>query len=157
MIVPQEQFTTWMSAALALAGRAAQLGEVPVGAVIAKLSTGEILSEAHNLVESRHDATAHAEILAIQLATKKIQNWRLTDCALCVTLEPCTMCIGAIRLARLPLIVFGAADERMGACGSLYDLSQDARWGTKPPRLIGSVMENESRALLDQFFRSLRE
>ena len=146
-----------MRAALAQANLAMQGGEVPVGAVVARISDGGIISAAHNLVESQHDATLHAEVIAIQSAAKAQKNWRLSECALCVTLEPCTMCIGAIRLARIPLVIFGASDPRMGACGSLYDLSQDSRWGAAPPRLVGSVMENESRALLDLFFRSLRE
>ena len=143
-----------MTAALCEARMAQSTGEVPVGAVVAR--DGEIIARAHNRVESLLDCCAHAEILAIRHASLVTGNWRLDDCTLCVTLEPCSMCIGAIRLARIPLIIFGASDPSMGAVGSLYDLSQDDRLGPVP-RVISGIRSEESAQLIQGFFRSRRE
>ncbi|RMG41050.1 MAG: nucleoside deaminase [Candidatus Dadabacteria bacterium] len=129
-------------------------GEVPVGAVVA--FRGEIIARAHNRVEELGMACAHAEMLAIEDASRELGNWRLSDCVLCVTLEPCSMCIGAIRLARIPLIVYGARDERLGACGSLYDLSLDPRLGS-PPRVISGVQHDECVNLMKEFFKEQRK
>jgi tRNA(adenine34) deaminase len=142
-----------MEQALEEAHKASKIGEVPVGAVVAV--ENKIIARAHNLVESKKDASAHAEVLAIQQASSSIGNWRLTDAVLCVTLEPCTMCIGASRLARIPTIVFGVDDPRMGAVGSLYDISVDERLGP-PPRVIRGIKEAQCRTVLSSFFEELR-
>ena len=140
-----------MEAAFAQALSASECGEVPVGAVIAR--GGEIIAKAHNLVESTHDPSAHAEVLAIRRATAALGDWRLSDCVLCVTLEPCTMCIGAIKLARIPVLVFGAKDEGMGAVGSLYDLSGDD--GTC--RVISGIHAHQCGEVLSEFFKRSRD
>lgn len=142
-----------MSRAITQAQMAARMGEVPVGAVIA--CNDQIIAEAHNLVESSKSATAHAEVRVIEAASKHLGRWRLEDCTLCVTLEPCTMCIGAVRLSRLGTIIFGAADSRLGAVGTLYDLSQDSRLGPLP-RVIRDVETQACTELLRTFFNSLR-
>ncbi len=154
MQVDQPLLDRLMSAALCEARAAEIAGEVPVGAVIAH--KGEIIARAHNRVESDLDCCAHAEILAIRHAALTLNDWRLNDCIICITLEPCSMCIGAIRLARIPLIVFGAADPSMGAVGSLYDLSQDERLGAVP-RVITGVKADECGQLVSNFFRIRRE
>ncbi len=142
-----------MHAALEQAQAGAAQGEVPVGAIV--VVGGEIVSRAHNEVESGKDASAHAEILAMRRAALSAGDWRLNDALLCVTLEPCTMCIGAAKLARIPTIVFGAEDPRLGAVGSLYDLSQDARNGPVP-RVIRGIEEERCRNLLQEFFKRCR-
>ena len=143
-----------MSIALEEAQKAFDKGEVPIGAVVA--DRNGILSQAHNLIESKHDATAHAELLAIQAAAKKVSNWRLLDTVLCVTIEPCTMCLGAIRQSRIATVIYGARDARYGAMGSLYDLSQDERLG-KPPQVIPGVKAEECAQLLKDFFKLRRK
>ncbi|MBN8548676.1 MAG: nucleoside deaminase [Deltaproteobacteria bacterium] len=143
-----------MQASLAEAKRAASFGEVPVGAVVAQGK--EIIAFGRNEMELRCDPTAHAEVLAIRRATQVLGNWRLTESVLCVTLEPCTMCMGAIRLARIPVIVYGARDERMGAAGSLYDLSLDSRLGAGP-RIISGICEKEAAEVLSEFFQHRRD
>jgi tRNA(adenine34) deaminase len=135
MSLSQQQFHSLMGRALEVAARGASAGEVPVGAVVVDLATGEEIAACHNLVEQQGAVTSHAEVLALQQAGARRGGWRLDGCGLFVTLEPCTMCIGAIRLARLDLLVYGAADPRLGACGSLYDLSLDERLGP-PPRVV---------------------
>ena len=141
-------------AAIEEANNAFEKGEVPVGAVI---SNGrEIIARAHNLVETLQDATAHAEILAIRAASKQLENWRLMDAILCVTLEPCTMCMGAIKNSRIPTLFFGAYDQRAGACGSVYDLSIDSRTGLVPT-VVGGVQESRAVELLKRFFQGVRE
>ncbi|NDC39037.1 MAG: nucleoside deaminase [Proteobacteria bacterium] len=142
-----------MEQALAEAEKAAKIGEVPVGAVVAVQN--KIISRAHNLVETKKDASAHAEVLAMQQASSTLSNWRLNNAVLCVTLEPCTMCIGALRLSRIGTIIFGAEDPRMGAVGSLYDLSIDDRLGA-PPRVIRGIREAQCRTQLSSFFEELR-
>lgn len=146
-----DQLNTLMLAALEQARIGAEKGEVPVGAVVA--SEGNIICRAHNLTESLNDATAHAECLAIREASRILKNWRLADCTLCVTLEPCAMCLGAIRLARIPLLVFGANDEVMGAAGSTFDLTADDGM----PRVISGIMRDECAALLRGFFEARRK
>ena len=137
----------FMRVALEEAKVAFDEGEVPVGAVIVK--DKQVVAKAHNLIESDCDPTAHAEIIAIKGASKKLNSWRLDDCSLYVTLEPCTMCIGAIRQARISEIYFGAFDEKFGACGSLYDLSGKVKINSE----LGA---KESVELLGEFFRKLR-
>ena len=134
---------------------AAQSGhDVPVGALIVN-AAGEIIAQAHNNREITHDPTGHAEIIAIREATAAIQDWRLEGCTLVVTLEPCVMCAGAIVAARIPRVVFGAWDERVGASGSLYDLLRDARLGA-PVEVIAGVKEKEAGLQLRDFFSTRR-
>lgn len=146
-------YTALMETALA---EAAQSGvDVPVGAIVVTAS-GEIIGRAHNNREITHDPTGHAEILAIREATNFLTDWRLDGCTLVVTLEPCVMCAGAIVAARIPRVVFGAWDERVGASGSLYDLLRDARLGN-PVEVIGGVQEEECAEQLRAFFSARRE
>ena len=143
----------FMRAALGEAAQALALGEVPVGAVVVR--DGEIVARAHNERETGGDPTAHAEVLAIRRAARALGRRRLSDCTLYVTLEPCPMCAGAIAMARLGEVVFGAYDERAGCCGSLYALTEDAAFGAVIPS-SGGLLEEECRALLDQFFAAKR-
>jgi tRNA(adenine34) deaminase len=134
---------------------AAQSGhDVPVGALVVTAS-GEVIGRAHNNREVTKDPTGHAEIIAIREATQFLQDWRLEGCTLVVTLEPCVMCAGAIVAARIPRVVFGAWDERVGASGSLYDLLRDARLGA-PVEVISGVKEKEAAQQLRDFFSSKR-
>lgn len=155
MLIPPtpEQLNVLMNEALQEAANAAAAGEVPVGAVVAH--AGNIIGRGHNLTESRGTISAHAEMIAIDRAAHTLGGWRLSECILCVTLEPCTMCLGAIRLARVPLLVFGAGDSRQGAVGSLYDLSQDPRLGD-PIRVIRNIKQTECEEMLSRFFKQLR-
>ena len=143
----------FMRAALGEAAQALALGEVPVGAVVVR--DGEIVARAHNERETGGDPTAHAEVLAIRRAARALGRRRLSDCTLYVTLEPCPMCAGAIAMARLGEVVFGAYDERAGCCGSLYALTEDAAFGAVIPS-SGGLLEEECRALLDRFFAAKR-
>ncbi len=134
---------------------AEQSGEdVPVGAIVVTAS-GEVIGRAHNNREETKDPTGHAEIIAIREATAAMDDWRLDGCTLVVTLEPCVMCAGAIVAARIPRVVFGAWDERVGASGSLYDLLRDARLGN-PVEVIAGVKEVEASAKLKSFFAARR-
>ena len=142
-----------MGKALELARQATEKGEVPVGAVVIK--EGNLVAAAHNLREQSGNPVAHAEMLAIQAAAKKLGNWRLTETTLYVTLEPCPMCAGAIILARIPRVVFGAADPKSGAAGSLYNIVQDERLNHKV-ELLSGVCAEESSALLRTFFHNRR-
>lgn len=142
-----------MREALAEAAAAAAHNEVPVGAVIAH--GGTIIGRGHNTTEADNTVIAHAEVHAITTASRALNNWRLSECVLCVTLEPCTMCLGAIRLARIPTLIFGAGDSKQGAVGSLYDLSQDERVGGRL-RVISGVCISECEAVLRSFFSSRR-
>ena len=128
--------------------------DVPVGAVILN-SSGEVIASAHNQRELTGDPTAHAELLAIQQIGKAKGDWRLEDLTLVVTLEPCVMCAGAIVAARIPKVVFGAFDERVGAAGSRYDLLRDGRLGN-PVEVIAGVKELECSKLLKDFFEAKR-
>ena len=142
-----------MRAALGEAAQALALGEVPVGAVVVR--DGEIVASAHNERETGGDPTAHAEVLAIRRAARALGRRRLSDCTLYVTLEPCPRCAGAIAMARLGEVVFGAYDERAGCCGSLYALTEDAAFGAVIPS-SGGLLEEKCRALLDRFFAAKR-
>ncbi len=143
-----------MESALEQAEKAFGCSEVPVGAALGH--SGKVIAAAANGMEGRTDATAHAEMLVMREAASRLGNWRLKDCVLCVTLEPCTMCAGAIRLSRLPAVIYGARDPRAGAFGSLYDLSQDARLGD-PVRVVSGVEEDRCVKLLKDFFAAKRE
>ena len=128
--------------------------DVPVGAVLIDAS-GQVVASAFNERELTGDPTAHAELLAIQRVGKAKGNWRLEDLTLVVTLEPCSMCAGAIVAARIPRVIFGAFDEKVGAAGSRYDLLRDSRLGT-PVEVIAGVREAECAKLLKDFFDRLR-
>ena len=141
-----------MGAALEEARKAAALGEVPVGAVVAK--DGEIISAAHNTRETEKNALHHAELLAIDAACKKLGGWRLWQCELFVTLEPCPMCAGAILNARIPRVYYGARDREMGACGGVLNLFMEDF--PHPPALVGGVLAEDCRRVLTDFFRNLR-
>lgn len=142
----------FMEAALELAKEAGAEGEVPVGCVIVR--NGKIVGTGRNRRETAKTALGHAEIEAISDACKNLGGWRLWDCTLYVTLEPCPMCAGAIINARIPKVVFGASDEKCGACGSVCDLfSMDFN---HHPQVVKGVREEESRKLLTQFFENLR-
>ena len=146
-------FTDCRTAALDLARQAAELGEIPVGAVIAD-ENGNIVGRGYNRRETDRDATAHAEVLAIRDACRNLNRWRLTGCTLYVTLEPCPMCTGAILQSRLDRVVYGAPDEKAGCCGGLLHLTEYP-FDTHPAIYAG-VLEEECRALLRAFFQERR-
>lgn len=139
-----------MDRALELASAAALAGDVPVGAVILD-ADGAIIGEGANRREIDHDPTAHAEILALRDAAARLGTWRLDDCTLVVTLEPCTMCAGAIVLGRVPRVVFGAWDPKAGAAGSIRDVLRDSRLNHRV-EVTGGVREEECGAVLRDFF-----
>lgn len=144
----------YMKEALKEAQKAYKKLEVPVGAIIVK--DGRIVARAHNLKETKNDTIKHAEILAIEKASKKLGNWRLIDCEMYVTLEPCPMCAGAIVNSRIKKVNIGAMDEKTGACGSKLNLLQDFNFDTKVDMESG-ILENECRELLQKFFVALRK
>lgn len=144
----------WMARAIAEAGKAKAKEEVPIGCVI--IRDGKIIARGHNLRETAQDPSAHAEMIAIKKAARKLGSWRLLDTTLYVTLEPCTMCMGAIILSRIPTVVFGCYDPKGGAAGSLYDLSNDNRLNHSV-QLVSRIMETECSVLLSDFFADLRK
>ena len=144
----------YMKEALKEAKKAYQKKEVPVGAVI--VCEGEIIARAHNLKETKQDTTKHAEILAIQKASKKKKSWRLSDCQMYVTLEPCTMCMGALIHARIGKLYIGTLDAKTGACGSFINLNEDYEFNHKIEIETG-IMQKECEDILKQFFQFLRE
>ena len=143
----------YMSLALALAREAAQAGEVPVGCLITD-GEGHIIGRGRNRREESGDATAHAEVEAIRQACAALGNWRLENCVLYVTLEPCPMCTGAIINSRIPTVVFGARESLSGSCGSVIDLFSE-NYGHHPA-VFGGVLAEECAALLRDFFRGKR-
>ncbi|MDD2647263.1 MAG: tRNA adenosine(34) deaminase TadA [Eubacteriales bacterium] len=149
--MPDEE--KWMRIALEEAKNAFSLGEVPVGAVVVR--DGVLVSRACNACERKKDASAHAEMLAMRLAAEKLNQKFLTGCTLYVTLEPCVMCAGAIEMFRPERVVFGARDERMGGCGSLYHICEDEAMPARI-RTCGGVLARESAELLSEFFRQRR-
>lgn len=150
---PEATDLEWMSRALELAREAAEAGEVPVGAVIVR--GGEVIGEGYNLTVTEADPTTHAEVVAIRRAAATLGDWRLLDCTLYVTLEPCAMCAGAIVLARIPRVVFGATDPKAGMVGSLGNLLQDRRLNHRC-EVTGGVLAEQSGELLRAFFRERR-
>lgn len=153
MTIDPAQDDTFMRMALEQAALAPALGEVPIAALLVR--HGQVLAMAHNLRETRQDPTAHAEILVIQEAAEKLGTWRLIDCTLYVTLEPCPMCAGAIVQSRIARTVFGAWDPKAGACGSLMDIPAEPRLNHRVI-VTGGLCEIESQALLREFFRQRR-
>ncbi len=148
----QAQDAAFMELALEQARLAAALGEVPVGAVVVR--DGQVIAAAHNLRETGHRATAHAEVLAIEQACAVVGSWRLEGCTLYVTLEPCPMCAGAIINARVDRVVYGARDEKAGCCGSVADLF--AMPFNHCPRVRSGILQEECLEVLQQFFEGLR-
>lgn len=142
-----------MARALEVARAGGLRGEVPVGAVMVR--GGEVLAESHNRTVERRDPTAHAESVVIRAASRRLGDWRLLDCTLYTTLEPCAQCAGAVVLARIPRLVFGAADPKAGMAGSLENLVQDPRLNHRV-ELAGGVLARESAELLRAFFRAKR-
>lgn len=143
----------WMNEAIAEAKKAESLGEVPIGAVVVK--EGVIIGRGHNLRETQHNPIAHAEIMAIQQASKALDAWRLLDCTLYVTLEPCPMCAGAIIQSRVKRVVYGTDDPKAGCAGTLMNLLQEPRFNHET-ELTGYVLQNDCAQLLTNFFKQLR-
>ena len=147
----QEKF---MKEAIKEAKKASKKLEVPVGAVIVK--DDKIIARAHNVKETKKDTTKHAEIIAIQKASKKLDTWRLLDCDMYITLEPCSMCTGAIINSRIRKVYIGTMDEKTGACGSVLNLLEDYTFNHKVELETG-ILKEECKSILQDFFRKLRE
>ncbi len=145
----------YMQEALRLAEYAASLGEAPIGAVVVKKATGEIIGRGYNRRELDKSPLAHAEIMALDEASRKLGGWRVVDSVLYVTLEPCPMCAGAIINSRIDGVVFGAYDKKAGSCGSVVNLFE-LPYNHKP-ELLGGIMEKECAEILSRFFKKLRE
>ena len=154
-VLDEHEYDAVMEVALEEARAALAHDDVPVGALIVRRSDGEVLARRHNERERAGDPTAHAELLAIADAAGARDGWRHDDCALVVTLEPCPMCAGAALLARIPLVVFGAADPKAGALGSLYHLGADPRLH-HGIEVVDGVRADESATLLKEFFAARR-
>ncbi|WP_256842069.1 tRNA adenosine(34) deaminase TadA [Ornithinimicrobium cryptoxanthini] len=151
----QGEYAEWMRQALDLASAAQQDGDVPIGAVVIS-PEGQVVGRGFNVREVLHDPTGHAEVVALREAGATLQAWRLEDCTLVVTLEPCAMCAGAAVLARVARIVFGAWDPKAGACGSVWDLPRDRR-ALHRPEVVGGVLEAECAMALVDFFAPQRD
>lgn len=151
--MPIDNPELFMREAIVEAKKAAALGEVPVGAVL--VVDGEVVARAHNRVETEGDATQHAELLVLRESPKRKANWRLDNATLLVTLEPCTMCLGAILLSRVKEVYFGAEDPEQGACGSVFDVSQHPGL-PHSTEVYSGVLQQECSDLLKEFFRNRR-
>ena len=149
-----ERYDEWMGQALDIASRALASGDVPVGALVFS-PEGEVLGIGHNLREAKGDPTAHAEVIAIRASATALGQWRLENCTLVVTLEPCVMCAGALMLARIERLVLGAWDPKSGACGSVWDVVRDRR-ATHRVEVIGGIREQECSQMLLDFFEGHR-
>jgi tRNA(adenine34) deaminase len=147
-------YQDWMRVALQEADEARAAGDVPVGAVVVD-STGRVIGHGHNAREATGDPTAHAEVVAIRAAAATLGGWRLDGATLIVTLEPCTMCAGAIVLARLDRVVYGAVDPKAGAAGSLWDVVRDRRLNHRP-EVVGGVLADECSVMLQTWFDAKR-
>jgi tRNA(adenine34) deaminase len=155
MTDPRHPFhVTHMEMALEEAANAAAEDEVPVGAVIVSLKRG-LIGQAHNQRELLHDPTAHAEMIAITQAAEALRSWRLEDCIIYVTLEPCPMCAGAIVLARLPMVVYGTTDPKAGACDTLFRITSDPRLNHRA-QVVGGVLAERCAGVLSAFFAEKR-
>jgi tRNA(adenine34) deaminase len=150
----QNRFDTAMVAALDVARSALAAGEVPIGAVVLD-PLGSVVASAHNEREALHDPTAHAEVVALRRAGVALGAWQLSGCTLVVTVEPCTMCAGALVLARVARLVFGAWDPKAGAVGSLWDVVRDRRLNHRP-EVVAGVRESECADLIAGFFADRR-
>ena len=144
----------WMKAAFREAEKAFEQDEVPIGAVV--VQNGQIIGRGYNQCESLIDPTAHAEIIAITSAANTIKDWRLKDCQLYVTKEPCPMCAGALVNARINMVIFGMYDEKEGCCGSLYQLCRDNRFKHQLT-VKGGIMEDACTLIIQEFFKKQRE
>lgn len=149
----QKDKAKYMRLALKEAQKAALINEVPVGAVIVK--DGKVIARGHNIKEQKKNSMYHAEIVALQKACKKIGDWRLNDCDIFVTLEPCPMCAGALINARIGNIFFGAYDDRAGCCGTLYDLPGDTRFNHRP-NVEGGILQDKCGEILVEYFKQKR-
>lgn len=143
-----------MYAALQEAEKALEEGEVPVGAVV--VHKNRIIGRGYNQVERLKDATAHAEMIAITSAANNLEDWRLNDCQIYVTLEPCLMCTGAIISSRIPELYFAAFDTKFGACGSLYNIAEEGKYN-HTVKVFSGIMAEESKTLLKEFFEKQRK
>jgi tRNA(adenine34) deaminase len=150
---PLQPHERWMRAALDEAQAAFDAGEVPIGAVI--VHDEQIIAAAGNQRETLQDPTAHAEIIAITQAAETLGSWRLLDCLLYVTLEPCPMCAGSIVQARIPLVFYGATDPKAGGCHTLFQITSDIRLNHQAV-VMGGILQEESRRLLQEFFAQQR-
>lgn len=147
-------YEPWMKQALELAREAAAHGEIPVGAVVVS-ANGDVIGTGFNTREDDHDPMSHAEVVAMRAAAAHLGNWRLDDCTLVVTLEPCTMCAGAAMQARIGRIVFGAFDDKAGAVGSLWDVVRDPRLPHRA-EVISGVLAQDCVQVLSDFFKAQR-
>ncbi len=150
---PEPHDSHFMEQALQQAALAPHVGEVPIGAVL--VHNHEVIAASHNYRETSQDPTAHAEMVVIRNAAEQLRTWRLTDTTLYVTLEPCPMCAGAIVQSRIARLVFGAWDPKAGACGSIFDIPAERRLNHRV-QVMGGLLEQESRKLLQEFFRAKR-
>lgn len=153
-MIPHQQWAEPMRLALDEARGALVTGDVPIGAVVLA-PDGEVIGRGRNIREATGDPTGHAEVVAIREAAAAVGEWRLSGCTLLVTLEPCTMCAGAIVLSRLSRLVFAAYDDKAGAVGSLWDVVRDRRLNHRP-EVVAGVLAREASGLLDDFFRAQR-
>lgn len=150
----EEMIKSWMTFALDLARQGGAEGEIPVGAVV--VQSGRLVGQGFNRREGTLDPTAHAEIVAIRQAANELGRWRLDDCDLYVTLEPCPMCAGALVMARIGRVFYGAKDPKWGACGTLYDIPRDARWNHSC-KIRGGILAEDCAKMLREFFRARRQ
>ena len=149
-----EKDIIFMKEALKQAKKAAEILEVPVGAVIVK--DNKIIARAYNQKEKKYDSTKHAEIIAIQKASKQLKSWRLSDCEMYVTLEPCSMCAGALIQSRIKKVYIGAMDEKTGSCGSVFNLLKDYKFNHNVDIEYG-ICKEECEKILKEFFKKLRQ
>jgi len=154
MTTTKNDHIKWMKAAFREAEKAFEQDEVPIGAVV--VQNGQIIGRGYNQCESLIDPTAHAEIIAITSASNTIKDWRLKDCQLYVTKEPCPMCAGALVNARINMVIFGMYDEKEGCCGSLYQLCRDSRFKHQLT-VKGGIMEDACTLIIQEFFKKQRE
>ena len=154
MTTTKNDHVKWMKAAFREAEKAFKQDEVPIGAVV--VQNGRIIGRGYNQCESLIDPTAHAEIIAITSASNTIKDWRLKDCRLYVTKEPCPMCAGALINARINMVIFGMYDEKEGCCGSLYQLCRDNRFKHQLT-VKGGIMEDACTLIIQEFFKKQRE